>query len=278
MPGKSSGMKTLSDGRSRRLLSMVVCLLIWPLFLTFSPGTLFPTPQIFMPCKHFSLTLTSSQLVALLITNLLSLLQVGFSRGPSRSKSQDAKESKKGSGRGWKTTRLRCSPDSKWGTERAGHWPEVTQLMRGCAGVLILEPILDLGDLESSMICHLQWDGASEPRAHFLRWVEKVRGTGYLLPIGGSPPLALPGPGKHGMSPLHSQLFLRTPCRVGNTGTYASPRVPVYSADTWPHSPQARLWRSSSVSISIPKQDPALPKVQTNMDLKKYYFNPLPPK
>ena len=52
--------------------------------------------------------------------NLLSLLQVGFSRGPSRSKSQDAKESKKGSGRGWKTTRLRCSPDSKWGTERAG--------------------------------------------------------------------------------------------------------------------------------------------------------------
>lgn len=119
MPGKSSGMKTLSDGRSRRLLSMVVCLLIWPLFLTFSPGTLFPTPQIFMPCKHFSLTLTSSQLVALLITNLLSLLQVGFSRGPSRSKSQDAKESKKGSGRGWKTTRLRCSPDSKWGTERA---------------------------------------------------------------------------------------------------------------------------------------------------------------
>ena len=137
----------------------------------------------------------------------------------------------------------------------------------------------DLMDLESSMICHLQWDGASKPRACFLRWVEeKVRGTGYVLPTGGSPPLALPGPRKHGMSPLHSQLFLRTPCRVGNTGTCASLRVPVCSADTWPHSPQARLWRSSSVSISIPKQDPALPKVQTNMDLKQHYFNPLSPK
>ena len=76
---------------------------------------------------------------------------------------------------------------------------------------------------------------ASKPRAPFLRWVEEeVRGTGYILPRGGSPPLALLGPGKHGMSLLHNQLFLRTPCRVGNAGTCASPRVPACSADTDP--------------------------------------------
>lgn len=81
--------------------------------------------------------------------------------------------------------------------------------MRSCAGVLILEPILGLAAQEPSDIIPVV--DASEPRAHFLRWVEKVRGTGYICHRRFPSSPCSPGPGKHGMSPLHSQrLFKNT--------------------------------------------------------------------
>lgn len=148
--------------------------------------------------------------------------------------------------------------------------------MRVSVGVLILEPILGLADLELLFqICHSSEMALLEPRAHFLR----CKGEGQ----------------RHRVHLANRRLFSWLCQALGNMA--CPPCIASYFKNTLPSGKHWYLcfpegsslfgWipdptalkpvseEASSVSISIPKQDPALPKVQTNMDLKKYYFNPL---